>query len=89
MTRRPPMLLRGHLAKLMVQVNPQLYCKFVIYNKNNQALLYVKLSMATHVLLRRVLLYCRKFVSNLHDYKTPFVINPYDPCIARVMINKA
>jgi hypothetical protein len=37
------MLLRGCLAKLMVQVNPTLYRKHVIYGKNNEPLLYVKL----------------------------------------------
>jgi hypothetical protein len=33
------MLLKDRLAKLMVQVDPQLYRKFVIYNNNNQAIL--------------------------------------------------
>jgi hypothetical protein len=33
------MLLKDCLAKLMVQVDPQLYHKFVIHDKNNQALL--------------------------------------------------
>ncbi len=33
------MLLKGRLAKLMVQVNPQLYCKYIIHNSKNQPLL--------------------------------------------------
>ncbi len=40
------MLLRGRLTELKVHVNPNLYRKYIIYNKNNQALLYVKLSKA-------------------------------------------
>jgi hypothetical protein len=42
------MLLRGCLAKLMVQVNPALYRKYVIYGKNNKPLLYVKLLKAIY-----------------------------------------
>ena len=45
------MLLRGRLAELMVQVDPQIYQKYVIYNKIGQALLYVKLSKAIYDLL--------------------------------------
>jgi hypothetical protein len=33
------MLLKGHLAELMVQVDPNLYQKYIIYDKNNQALI--------------------------------------------------
>jgi hypothetical protein len=45
------MLLLCCLAELMVQVNPALYHKYVIYGKNNKPLLYMlssqKLSMAS------------------------------------------
>jgi hypothetical protein len=82
------MLLKGRLAKLMVQVDPQLYCKFVIYNKNNQALLYVKLSKAIYGLLKSTLLFYKKFVKDLKNYKSPFTINPYDPCITNATINR-
>ncbi len=81
------MLLKGRLAKLMVQVNLQLYQKFVIHDKNNQALLYVKLSKAIYGLLKSALLFYRKFVKDLKNYETPFTINPYDPCIVNAMIN--
>jgi len=73
------MLLRGRLAELMVQVDPNLYQKFVIYDKNNQALLYVKLSKAIYGLLKSALLFYKTIVSYLQNYETPFVINPYDP----------
>jgi hypothetical protein len=83
------MLLKGRLAELMVQVqvDPQLYCKFVIYNKNNQALLYVKLSKATYGLIKSALLFYKKFVKDLKNYESPFTINPYNPCIANATIN--
>jgi hypothetical protein len=82
------MLLKGHLAELMVQVGPQLYRKFVIYDKNNQALLYVKLSKAIYGLLKSALLFYRKFVKDLKNYETPFTINPYNLCVANATINR-
>jgi hypothetical protein len=51
------MLLKGCLAKLMVQVDPHLYCKYIINNKKNQTLLYVKLTKANYSLLKSALLF--------------------------------
>jgi hypothetical protein len=51
------MLLRGRLAELMVQVDPALYYKYVIYSKNKEPLLYVKLSKAICGLLKSTLLF--------------------------------
>jgi hypothetical protein len=81
------MLLKGRLAELMVQVNPNLYQKYIIYNKNNQALLYVKLSKAIYGLLKSTLLFYKTIVADLQNYEAPFVINPYDPCVANAIIN--
>jgi hypothetical protein len=81
------MLLKGCLAKLMVQVDPQLYRKFIIYDKNNHALLCIKLSKAIYSLLKSALLFYKKFVEDLKNYKSPFTINPYDPCVANATIN--
>jgi hypothetical protein len=80
------MILCGRLAKLMVQVDPALYRKYVIYGKNDEALLYVKLSKAVYSLLKSALLFYKKFVDNLKNYETPFIINPYNPCIANATI---
>ena len=71
----------------MVQADPQIYQKFVTYDKNNQPLLYVKLSKTMYGLLRSALLFYKKLLKDLTNYKTPFVINPYDPCVANTMIN--
>ncbi len=80
------MLLKGCLAKLMIQVDPNLYQKYIIYDKYNQALLYVKLSKAIYGLLKSALLFYKKISADLQNYKAPFVINPYDPCIANTII---
>jgi hypothetical protein len=80
------MLLCGCLAKLMVQVNPTLYRIYVIYDKNNEPLLYVKLLKAIYGLLKSALLFYRKFVDDLKKYIWPFIINPYNPCIANATI---
>jgi hypothetical protein len=80
------MLLRDHLARLMVQVDPALYRKYVIYGKNNKPLLYVKLSKAIYGLLKSALLLHRKFIGELKKYIWPFIINPYDPCVANATI---
>ncbi len=81
------MLLKDHLAELMVQVDTQLYRKLVIYDKNNQALLYIKLSKAIYDLLKTALLFYKKLVEDLKNYKSPFTINPYNPCVANATIN--
>ena len=86
--RETIMLLRGRLAELMVQVHPKIYQKYVIYDKNNQSLLYVKLSKAIYGLLKSALLFYKKNVNNLQNYKTPLVINKYNPCVANAIINR-
>ncbi len=59
------MLQEGHLAKLMVQVDPQFYCKYIIHDKKNQPLLYVKLTKAIYGLLKSALLFYQRFVDDL------------------------
>jgi hypothetical protein len=73
------MLLKGRLAELMVQVDPQLYCKYIIHDKKNQPLLYLKLTKSIYRLPRSALLFYQKFVQDLKSYAYPFFINPYDP----------
>ncbi len=75
------MLLCRCLTKPMVQVDPALYRKYVIYGKNDKALLYVNFSKAIYGLLKRALLFYLKFVINLKNYESPFIINSYDPAL--------
>jgi hypothetical protein len=72
------MVLEGPLAELMVKVAPSLYRKYITTNSKGKALLY-------DGLLRSVLLFYKKLVKDLEDYG--FEINPYDPCVANMMID--
>jgi hypothetical protein len=47
-------------------------------------LIYVKMQKALYGLLRSALLFYKKLVKDLEDYR--FEINPYDPCVANMMI---
>ncbi len=80
------MLLKGRLAKLMVQIEPQLYCKYIIHNSKNQPLPYVKLTKIITALLKSALLFYQKFVKDLKLYSLPFIINLCDPCVANATI---
>ena len=51
-----PMLLRGKLADMMVQVDPIMYRKYVTYSPNVQAMLYSRLSKALYGMLGGALL---------------------------------
>ncbi len=79
------MLLKGCLTKLLVQVKPQPYCKYIIHDSKNQPLLYVKLTKAIYGLLKSALLFYQKFAKNLKSYSSPLIINPYNPCVANAM----
>jgi hypothetical protein len=70
------MLLKGCLTKLMVQVDPQLYCKYIVHIGKNQLLLYVKLTKAIYGLLKSAILFYQKFVEDLKSYSSPFIIDP-------------
>jgi hypothetical protein len=80
------MLLRSCLTKLMVQVDPALYRKYVTYGENNEPLLYAKLSKAIYSFLESFLILYKKIVDDLMKHSSPFTINPYDPCITNATI---
>ena len=79
------MVLKGRLAKLMVQVAPNLYRKYISVDKRNTPILYVKIQKALYGLLRSALLFYQKLVGDLES--DGFVLNPYDPCVANKDIN--
>jgi hypothetical protein len=80
-------LLKGRLAELMLHVDPEFYCKYIIHGKKNQPLLYVKLTKAIYGLLKRALLFYQKFVDDLKSYSSPFFIKPYNPCVTNATVS--
>ena len=67
---------------MMVQIAPQVYCKYVTVDKKGARILYVKLQKALYGLMRASLLFYRKLCKELEDYG--FVVNPYNPCVANM-----
>lgn len=59
------MLVKGRLAEIMVQVDPELYRKYVIHNSKGQDLLYVKMNQALFDLLKSALQFYTKIVVDL------------------------
>ena len=79
------MLLQGKLAEMMVEVDPELYLRYIIMSPRGQPMQYVKLNKVLYGLLHSALLFYKKLVSKLEDMG--FKLNPYDPCVANRMIN--
>ena len=79
------MLLKGKVVELLVQLQPELYRKYVITSKNGEPMLYVKLLEALYELLKSALLFYKKLAGELVDIG--FEINPYDPCVANKNVN--
>jgi len=53
------MLLEGTIAELIVKLEPSLYRKFVLRNKQGKPMLYVKLQKALYGTLQAALLFWR------------------------------
>ena len=68
----------------MVNTEQSIYQKFVMI-ENRQMFLYIKLYKAVCRFLRSALLFDEKLVPDLKS--RGFIINPYYPCIANIMVN--
>jgi hypothetical protein len=76
--------MNGTLAKLMAKTDPKLYRKCLL-DKKGKKVLYLRLQKALYSMMKTVLLFYRKLVS---EHKSMgFVINPYDPCIANKIVD--
>ena len=74
------MLLKGKLAKLMVQIDPQMSRKHIITSSKGEPMLYVRLSKVLYGLLQSALLFHSKLRAELEDFG--FTANPYYPSVA-------
>ena len=69
----------------MVLTAPELYRKFVSYNKNGRSILYVKLANALYGLLKSALCFYLKLWGDIKG--RGFVHNPYNPCVANKIVS--
>ena len=72
---------------MMVRIDPFLYRKYVTYSAKGTPMLYVRLSKALYGMLKAALLFYKRLRFDLEEMG--FVINPYDPCVANMMVNGA
>jgi hypothetical protein len=68
----------------MVKTNPKMYRQYIVLEKG-RSVLYLRLQKALYGMMKSVLLFYRKLVSELKEMG--FEINPYDPCVANKMVN--
>jgi hypothetical protein len=76
--------IRCILVDILVEITPDVYKYYVLKDKKGSKQLLVQCHNALYGTMVASLLYYRKFVKSLTDID--FVINPYDPCVARKMI---
>ena len=72
------------LAELIAKTDPKLYQKYPC-NKKGKKVLYLRLKKALYGMMKSVLLFYRKLVSELKTMG--FTINPCDPCIANKTVS--
>ncbi len=73
------MKITGVLVDLLVEMEPETYGPYVVY-ENGQKVLYVQVLKALYGMLVAALLWYKKFRSDLENIG--FEFNPYDPCVA-------
>ncbi len=77
--------LEGHLAELMVLVDPKLYRKHVRYSSTGEALLYVCITKARYGILKSAPWWYKELRKKLENYG--FEVNLYNPCVANADVN--
>ena len=79
------MKIKGELARILVEVCPELYKDYVTY-ENGIPVIFVELLKALYGLLESSFLFYKKLSKDLKD--DGFKINPYDPCVANKMVEE-
>ncbi len=76
------MILKGELADMMFQIEPEVYRKYVAVDRKGTPILYMKLQKALYGLMRASLLFYRKLRKEFEQ--NGLVMNPYDPCVTNM-----
>jgi hypothetical protein len=78
---RVMMKITGVLVDMLVELNPELYGPYVVYEKNGQnKVLYVQVMRAIYGMLEAAILWHNNLRGELEQ--KGFKFNPYDPCVA-------
>ena len=78
------MKITGILVDLLVEVAPEVYSEYVVFDRGRKVL-YVVVIKALYGMLNASLLWYEKFRKDLESIG--FVFNNYDPCVANRMKN--
>jgi hypothetical protein len=76
---RVMMKITGVLVDMLVELNPELYGPYVVYEKNRKVL-YVQVMRAIYEMLEAAILWYKTFRGELEQ--KGFKFNPYDPSVA-------
>ena len=75
---RVTMKITGVLVDMLVQLSPEIYGPYVVFEKQRKDI-YVQVLKAIYGMLQAALLWYNKFQQELE--KEGFEFNPYDPCV--------
>ena len=81
---RVTMVLRGLLAEMMVKLAPEVYSKYLFYEKG-KAVLYLIVTRAIYGMVESPMLWFQKLSNDLKSQG--FEPNPYDPCVVNKKVN--
>jgi hypothetical protein len=83
-SERVIMKIRGTLVDMLVEIDPETYADYVVYDYNKEKILYVQVLKALYGMLESSLLFYKKLCKDLIEIG--FEINPYDPCVANKIV---
>ena len=78
------MKIRGILVDMLIEINPEMYRSYIVYEGNNRVI-YVRMLRALYGMIQSALLFYKKFRSDIETIG--FKVNDYDPCVANRIIN--
>ena len=81
---RVTMKITGVLVDMMIEIAPETYGQFVVY-ENGRKVIYVVVLKAIYGMLQAALLWYKKFRGDLEE--VGFKFNGYDPCVANKMVS--
>ena len=77
------MKIKGSLVDMLVEMDPETYRDYVVFEGNTKVL-YVQVLKAIYGMLQSSLLFYKKLRKDLEGIG--FIVNPYDPCVANRIV---